>query len=77
MKEVTDTAAIINFFINPFSDGWDRTSQLTSLAMILLDPYYRTLEGFMCLIDKVLFVFIVIMSTVVTLLSSIVILLLL
>ena len=23
------------------SDGWDRTSQLTSLAMLLLDPYYR------------------------------------
>ena len=24
------------------SDGWDRTSQLTSLAMLLLDPYYRS-----------------------------------
>ena len=28
------------------SDGWDRTAQLTSLAMILLDPYFRTLSGF-------------------------------
>ena len=28
------------------SDGWDRTAQLTSLAMILLDPYFRTLKGF-------------------------------
>ena len=28
------------------SDGWDRTTQLTSLAMIMLDSYYRTLEGF-------------------------------
>ena len=28
------------------SDGWDRTAQLTSLAMILLDPYFRTLNGF-------------------------------
>ena len=27
------------------SDGWDRTSQLTSLAMLLLDPYYRTIRG--------------------------------
>ena len=27
------------------SDGWDRTAQLTSLAMILLDPYYRTIKG--------------------------------
>ena len=35
-----------------FSDGWDRTSQLTSLAMLMLDGYYRTLRGFMVLIEK-------------------------
>ena len=34
------------------SDGWDRTAQLTSLAMILLDPYYRTLKGFEVLVEK-------------------------
>lgn len=34
------------------SDGWDRTPQITSLAMISLDPYYRTFEGFMVLIEK-------------------------
>ncbi|KAE9555309.1 hypothetical protein FO519_001468 [Halicephalobus sp. NKZ332] len=34
------------------SDGWDRTSQLTSLSMLLLDPYYRTIEGFAILIEK-------------------------
>ena len=28
------------------SDGWDRTAQLTAIAMLLLDPYYRTLSGF-------------------------------
>lgn len=34
------------------SDGWDRTSQLCSLAQVLLDPYYRTLQGFITLIEK-------------------------
>ena len=26
------------------SDGWDRTPQVVSLAKIILDPYYRTIE---------------------------------
>lgn len=34
------------------SDGWDRTSQLTALAMLLLDPYYRTMRGFEVLVEK-------------------------
>ncbi|XP_052753762.1 myotubularin-related protein 2 isoform X1 [Galleria mellonella] len=34
------------------SDGWDRTAQLTALAMLMLDPYYRTLRGFEVLIEK-------------------------
>ena len=34
------------------SDGWDRTSQLTSLSMLMLDPYYRTLKGYIVLIEK-------------------------
>ncbi|KJZ76014.1 hypothetical protein HIM_04470 [Hirsutella minnesotensis 3608] len=34
------------------SDGWDRTSQLSALAQIMLDPYFRTFEGFMVLVEK-------------------------
>ena len=34
------------------SDGWDRTPQLTSLAQLCLDPYFRTIEGFIILIEK-------------------------
>uniref|UniRef100_A0A914XGK3 phosphatidylinositol-3,5-bisphosphate 3-phosphatase n=1 Tax=Plectus sambesii TaxID=2011161 RepID=A0A914XGK3_9BILA len=34
------------------SDGWDRTAQLSSLAMLMLDPFYRTLKGFGILIEK-------------------------
>ncbi|KAJ1895475.1 phosphatidylinositol-3-phosphatase ymr1 [Kickxella alabastrina] len=34
------------------SDGWDRTAQLTSLAQLCLDPYYRTARGFAVLVEK-------------------------
>ncbi|XP_053329601.1 myotubularin [Spea bombifrons] len=34
------------------SDGWDRTAQLTSLAMLMLDSYYRTITGFEVLVQK-------------------------
>ena len=34
------------------SDGWDRTAQLSSLAMLLLDPFYRTIRGMCELIEK-------------------------
>lgn len=34
------------------SDGWDRTPQITTLAELMLDPYYRTIEGFQILVQR-------------------------
>ncbi|KAJ8985222.1 hypothetical protein NQ317_018251 [Molorchus minor] len=34
------------------SDGWDRTPQIVALAELLLDPYYRTVDGFRTLIER-------------------------
>ena len=34
------------------SHGWDRTAQVTALSQLLLDPYYRSFDGFRILIEK-------------------------
>ncbi|XP_046694621.1 myotubularin-related protein 2 isoform X4 [Silurus meridionalis] len=34
------------------SDGWDRTAQLSSLCMLMLDSHFRTIRGFQILIEK-------------------------
>eukprot|EP00467_Chlorarachnion_reptans_P000629 CAMPEP_0114505350 /NCGR_PEP_ID=MMETSP0109-20121206/10808_1 /TAXON_ID=29199 /ORGANISM="Chlorarachnion reptans, Strain CCCM449" /LENGTH=1068 /DNA_ID=CAMNT_0001683787 /DNA_START=195 /DNA_END=3401 /DNA_ORIENTATION=+ len=34
------------------SDGWDRTAQLIASTELCLDPYFRSVDGFFCLIEK-------------------------
>mmetsp|Transcript_4670 Transcript_4670/g.13054 ORF Transcript_4670/g.13054 Transcript_4670/m.13054 type:complete len:873 (-) Transcript_4670:49-2667(-) len=51
-----ETAYWVHAFHTPIllhcSHGWDRTSQVACVAQLLLDPYYRTMEGFACLVEK-------------------------
>lgn len=34
------------------SDGWDRTAQIVSLVQLLVDPFARTIKGFVALCDR-------------------------
>ena len=38
-------------------DGWDAAAQLVSISELLLDPYYRTFDGFQTLIEREWFAF--------------------
>ena len=38
-------------------DGWDTSAQLVSISELLLDPFYRTFDGFQTLIEREWFAF--------------------
>ena len=59
IRAVLDTSCfIVECILNGYptlvhcSDGWDRTSQTCALAQLMLDGYYRTMQGFQALIEK-------------------------
>lgn len=59
LRQIFDAASKVANFVTAgtttivqCSDGVDRTTQVVSLAQILLDPYYRTIRGFGTLIEK-------------------------
>lgn len=60
VKGVVSGAATVAYFvlINKTSvlvhcsDGWDRTAQVSALAQVLLDGYFRTFKGFKALVEK-------------------------
>ena len=49
---VADSLSLGHAVLVHCSDGWDRTAQLSALSQVLLDPYYRTIEGFLCIVQK-------------------------
>ena len=50
--QIAETIKQDNTVLIHCSDGWDRTSQLSAMSQLLLDKRYRTLDGFICLIEK-------------------------
>ncbi|KAJ2695851.1 phosphatidylinositol-3-phosphatase ymr1 [Coemansia sp. IMI 203386] len=52
VRTIVESMAGGNHVLVHCSDGWDRTAQLTSLAQVCLDPYYRSMQGFAVLVEK-------------------------
>jgi hypothetical protein len=49
---IVDRLEEFSSVIVALEEGWDFTSQVTSLAELFLDPYYRTIEGFSVLVER-------------------------
>jgi len=56
LKATYEMTARVNMcgasIVSHCSDGWDRTAQLIASTEMCLDPYFRTIKGFFCLIEK-------------------------
>ena len=50
--QICDAIRSNNTVLIHCSDGWDRTTQLCCTSQLILEKRYRTLEGFICLIEK-------------------------
>ncbi|EGR34591.1 myotubularin-related protein 1, putative [Ichthyophthirius multifiliis] len=51
-REISESLYNDDHVVVHCSDGWDRTIQLLCISQLLLEPYYRTIEGFISLIEK-------------------------
>ncbi|CAH8502157.1 unnamed protein product [Schistosoma turkestanicum] len=56
LKSATEIAIALEENARPVmvhcTDGWDRTPQISSLAQLLADPFYRTIQGFNILVER-------------------------
>eukprot|EP01012_Entosiphon_sulcatum_P062274 TRINITY_DN8849_c0_g1_i1.p1 TRINITY_DN8849_c0_g1~~TRINITY_DN8849_c0_g1_i1.p1 ORF type:complete len:803 (+),score=136.61 TRINITY_DN8849_c0_g1_i1:211-2409(+) len=50
--QMADTLERGESIVTHCTDGWDRTTQLVTTTLLLLDPYFRTVNGFLVLVER-------------------------